>query len=47
MPKTKVVTKRVPKGTKGPPKAGARIPGETAAEHKARLAEEKKLKARK
>jgi hypothetical protein len=47
MPKAKVPPKRVLKGTKVPPKATARIPGESAAEYKARLAEEKKMKARK
>ena len=47
MPKAKPPVKRVPKVVKVPPKAGARIPGETAAEHKARLAEEKKMKAKK
>jgi putative hemolysin len=47
MPRAKVATKRMPKGTKVPPKAGARIPDETAAEKRKRLAEEKKMKARK
>jgi hypothetical protein len=48
MPKAKPPVKRVPsKTTKVPPKAGGRIPGESAAEYKARQAEEKRMKSRK
>jgi hypothetical protein len=47
MPKTKVTTKRMPKGTKVPPKAAARMADETPAEKRKRLAEEKTLRVRK
>jgi hypothetical protein len=47
MPKAKVPTKRVPKGTKVAPKAAARMPDETLADKRKRLAEEKKMRVRK